>query len=371
MNIFKNKIVIILIVIIIPIGIIGYLTYAYVILPRMTENTAQTSNEKPNTPDTTRLAIKVSEKPIINATIDNTNTIRYYSSPEGQTFSIPASGGNATLLDETQLPGITSVQWAPSTPYVLTKIQDRIYSYNYSAKQSYAFPIDVTSAQFLSDNRVFYTFQDKSTGAVDLTVSNPDGTDRKKVITITSDAVFLKPVPFQNSISQTLIPSSYRGSALRIIDITSGEAKSIQDEKTGLNVSWAPNGELGIISYTTERGKGVMALSIINKAGFVVAPIPDIGTIAEKITWSPDGKTAYFTKPEVASTRILPDDYYTSSLGDFNESLYKIDIATATATQISSNIGNVDSKDLFLNDAGTELFFTNRKDNHLYKVPVN
>lgn len=371
MNIFKNKIVIILIVLIIPIGIIGFLTYTYVILPRTTADEEKTPTETSSTPDSTRLATKVSDKPIINATIDNTNTIRYYSNPEGQTFSIPASGGSPTILDETRLPGISSVQWAPTAPYVLTKIQDRIYSYNYSAKQSYAFPLDVTSAQFLSDNRVFYTFQDKSTGAVDLTVSNPDGTDRKKIITITSDAVFLKPIPFQNSISQTLIPSSYRASALRIIDIESGEANSIQDEKTGLNVSWAPSGELGIISYTTERGGGTMALSIINKAGFVVAAIPDFGTIAEKIAWSPDGTTAYFTKPEVSSSRILPDDYYTSSLGDFNESLYKIDIATATATQISSNIGNVDSKDLFLNAAGTELFFTNRKDNHLYKVPVN
>jgi hypothetical protein len=363
----KTKLLIIIFATIIPLGIIGFLIIQYTNKP--VEKTDASSQKESENKNSAISAIKLVDDSVINATIDDKNNIKYYSLDKGQTFRTPASGGDATLIDETVLNGLTSVEWAKSAPYVLTKIQNRVYSYNYIENKSYSFPIDVTSAQFLSDNRVFYTFQNKD-GIVDLSVSQADGSNWKKIITLTSNAVFLKNIPFKNSISQTLMPSSYRASALRIINIDTGEATSVLDEKNGLNVSWAPNGDIGIISYTTERGGGVLALSIVDKKGFEIAKVPDVGTIAEKIVWSQDSKTAYFTKPEVANTKILPDDYYTSNLGDFNESLYKIDIDTATASQLSSNIGDVDSRDLFLNAAGTELFFTNRKDNNLYKVPL-
>jgi hypothetical protein len=352
---------------ILSIVIIGLIIYIYISSRQPKEEvTEETSQE--NT-EVSRIATKVGDKQIVNATIDDTNAIKYYELNTGNVYQIPASGGESTILDDTTLTNLTSVEWAPSSPYVLTNINNRIYSYNFATQKSYSFPIDVTSAQFLSDNRVMYTFQDSS-GLVDLSVSNADGSNWKKIITLTSNAVFLKPMPFQNTISQTLIPSSYRASALRVINIETGEAKSVLEEKTGLNVSWAPNGEIGIISYTTERGGGNLALSIIDKSGFEISRLPEPGTIAEKIAWSKDGTVAYFTKPEVPNTKIMPDDYYGSNLGDFQESLYRIDIATKTITKLSSNIGNVDSRDLFLNSAGTELFFVNKRDNQLYKVNV-
>jgi hypothetical protein len=347
---------------------IGFIGYTY-INRESTKPDNNASDEKKEQVKTNILATKITDTPIVNATIDDSNSIKYYALATGQTFEIPAVGGESKIIDDTTLTGLSSVSWAPSAPYVLTKIQNRVYSYNFAQNKSYAFPIDVTSAQFLSNNKVFYTFQNAG-GTVDISVSDADGSNWKKVITLTSNAVFLKPIPFANKISQTLIPSSYRASALRIINLETGEATSVLDEKNGLNVSWAPNGEIGIISYSTERGGGVIALSIIDKAGFELSKIPDIGTLAEKVVWSSDSKTAYFTKPEVTNTKILPDDYYTSNLGEFNESLYKIDIETATVSQLSNNIGSVDSRDLFLNSAGTELFFINRRDNNLYKVPL-
>lgn len=367
MSMLRNRLLIIFIPIIIVIGI-GYFGYRYI----TRENTEPDSSSDTKTTETkpNKSATQLTKTPIVNATIDASNSIKFYSLEKGQTFELSASGGEPTILDDTVLTSLSSVSWAPTAPYVLTKVQNRVYSYNFATQTPYAFPIDVTSAQFLSDNRVFYTFQNPG-GTVDISVSRADGSNWKKVITLTSSAVFLKPIPFRNAISQTLIPSSYRASALRVIDIDTGEAVSVLDEKNGLNIAWAPNGEIGIISYTTERGGGVLSLSIVDKTGFEISKIPDVGTIAEKIVWSKDSKVAYFTKPEVPNTKILPDDYYTSNLGEFNESLYKINIETATATQLSSNIGSVDSRDLFLNDAGTELFFINRRDNTLYKVPLN
>lgn len=364
----KTKLLIIAFTVI-PLGIVGFLIFQYSSSPAEKSTAEESKTEETENKTTSLTASKLVEAPIVNANIDDKNNIKYYSLDKGQTFRVPASGGESTILDETVLTELTSVSWAPTSTYVLTKVQNRVYSYNYVENISYAFPIDVSSAQFLSDNKVFYTFQNRD-GTVDLSVSEADGSNWKKVITLSSNAVFLKTIPFKNSISQTLIPSSYRASSLRIINVDTGQATSVLDEKNGLNVSWAPNGELGIISYTTERGGGQLALSIVDKTGFEVSKIPDIGTIAEKIVWSSDNKTAYFTKPEISSSKILPDDYYTSSLGDFNESLYKIDIATSTTSQLSSNIGSVDSRDLFLNSAGTELFFINRRDNNLYKVPL-
>lgn len=365
----KTKILIISTTIGIPVLIGGFFIYQYISKPIEKQESNETKVDTSKESTSTLTAMKLTDKLVVNAFIDEKNLIKFYSLDKGQVFTTPASGGEPTMIDETILNGLTSVEWAPTSPYVLTKVQNRIYSYNYAEKKSYGFPIDATSASFLSDNRVFYTFQNPD-GSIDLSVSQADGSNWNKIITISSNAVFLKNIPFQNSISQTLVPSSYRASSLRVINVNTGEATSVLDEKNGLNISWAPNGEIGIISYTTERGGGVLSLAIVDKKGFEIAKIPDVGTIAEKITWSSDSKTAYFTKPEVSSSKILPDDYYTSSLGDFNESLYKIDINTATASQLSSNIGSVDSRDLFLNSAGTELFFINRKDNNLYKVPL-
>ncbi|MEX0598762.1 MAG: hypothetical protein WD512_19920, partial [Candidatus Paceibacterota bacterium] len=98
----KTKLSIILIIGILPLGIVGFLIFQY--SSRPSEASKAEDPKTKNTENTTALtASKLVNIPIVNATIDDKNSIRYYSLDKGQTFSIPASGGESNTLDETIL----------------------------------------------------------------------------------------------------------------------------------------------------------------------------------------------------------------------------------------------------------------------------
>lgn len=336
----------------------------------MTENTGEPENSTTDSvPAPVIEATLVLDEAIVNATVDPNNSIRYYRASDGNVFRTNTLGADPELLDDSDLTNLTSVEWSPSAPFVVTNVNNQFYTFNFAEQVASTFPAQVTDLQPMSDGRVFYVFRNEN-GTADLSIANADGSDWQTVITLSSDQVVLHPIPGTNTISQTLIPSAYRGSSLRIIDTTTGEATSVLEDKPGLNVSWSPTGDRGLATYTTERGGSTMTMSIVDAQGFELQSLAPEGTLAEKIVWTEDGSTAYFTKPKVGNTQILPDDYYSGSLTQFQESLYRVDIATGQVTMLSDSIGTVDSRDLMLNAAETEVLFINANDNKLYKVTL-
>ncbi len=333
--------------------------------PNEQNNTQVISN--PNQ-DTERSATVLLDETVLNATINAQGDIRYYQKPTGQVYLTDTQGKEPELLDETTLTNITSVEWAPDAPVVITNVNNRWYTFNYAEQRPETFSENILDLQFLGNSRVFYVFQDDTT--IDLSISDTDATNREKVISLSSPEVVLQGIPASTNISQTLPPSAFRPSPLRIIDTQTKEASSVLEEKFGLTVSWAPTGTNGIISYTLERGGSELELALIDNNGFELGSFPNTNTLADKVVWTSDSRIIYYTQPNIEEDKAMPDDYLNGDIGEFTESLYRLNTSSGERTLISSNIGTVDSKNLFLNPSEDRLFFINTRDDKIYFIDL-
>ena len=328
-----------------------------------------TNNDAPgDTEQIVREAQLLLDQTVVNATINDQGDIRFYQKPSGQVYLTDTQGAEPQLLDETTLTTINSVEWAPGAPVVITNVNDRWYTFNYAEQRPETFSENIIDLQFLGNSRVFYLFQGDD--SLDLSIADTDASNRERVISLSSPDVVLQAIPSSTNISQTLPASAFRASSLRIIDTTAKEAVSVLDEKFGLTVSWAPNGQNGIISYTLERGGADLELALIDDTGFELQAFPETNTIADKVVWSRDNQTIYYTQPNLTNNRAMPDDYLSGELGDFTESLYRLNTSSGERTLIASDIGSVDSRELFLSPEEDRLFFINKRDDKIYFVDL-
>ena len=310
------------------------------------------------------------EDEILDYTISPSNEITYYKKSNGHTYTTNNQGSTPKLISDFNLNNLYKVEWAPSKPFVLINLDSKFSVYNYIEKKSFPFPNDIFEVGFLSNNKIYYVIKN-DIDLYDIVVSNEDGSNKTPIMVMMTDKVLLDSVPLTTNISQILSPpSAFRESPLRIIDTIQKTASSNLEPKYGLNVSWSPTGENGIITYSSEKGGKTMYMSLIDNKGVEQISFKPIGTIAEKITWSRDGNIVYFTQPLVPNNKVMPDDYYDNKVGKFYEALYKIDLTSFKVEILSKNIGLVDSRDLKLSASGKEIFFINKNDNKLYKYSI-
>lgn len=310
------------------------------------------------------------EDEILDYTISPSNEITYYKKSNGNTYTTNNQGSKPKLISDFNLSNLYKVKWAPSKPLVLINLDSKFSIYNYIERKSFNLPNGIFEAGFLSDNKVYYVTKN-DIDLYDIVVANEDGSNKNPIMVMMTDKVLLDSVPLTTNISQILSPpSAFRESPLRIINTVQKTASSILEPKYGLNVSWSPTGEKGIITYSSEKGGKTMYMSLIDSKGVEQVSFKPIGTIAEKITWSRDGNLLYFTQPLISNNKVMPDDYYDNKVGKFYEALYKIDLTSFKVEILSKNIGLVDSRDLTLSSSGKELFFINKNDNKLYKYSM-
>ena len=364
----KLKKILIIISIVVTIILLLLLVYFFVLKP---ENSPKLDSKVNVTEDSEdKKASVLIEDEVLDYTISPSNEITYYKKSNGHTYTTNNQGSKPKLVSDFDLNKLSKVEWAPSKPFVLTNLDSKFSIYNYISKKSFELPSDISQVGFLSDNRVYYVAKN-SIDLYDIIVSNEDASEKDPIMVMMTDKVLLDAVPLSTNISQILSPpSAFRESPLRIISTVQKSASSILEAKYGLNVSWSPMGDRGIITYSSEKGGKEMYMSLIDNKGVELISFKPIGTIAEKITWSSDGKAVYFTQPLITNNKIMPDDYYDNKLSKFYEALYKIDLTTLEADVLSKNIGLVDSRDLMLSASGKELFFINKNDNKLYKYSI-
>lgn len=297
----------------------------------------------------------------------STGSIKFYRAQNGQIIQIDETGQNREVVDNFEITGLSQARWDESGILSLTQRNGIFTSFNHQTKTPYTFPQEVTNAVFYEGNSIIYTFNDGSN--VDLSIINADGSDRGRLISLRSDEIRLHAVPEKGRITYTLRPSAYRASTLNAVSLSNPEVEPILSDKFGLDVVWSPDGNYGVITYTTERGGGRMELALIDSEG-TIQETYNLSTVAEKIIWAQNSQAFYVLEPEISRDRVMPDDYYENKISRFTESLYLVRIDGTDPQLLSENIGSTDASELTLNRDETVLFFVNQVDNLVYRLPL-
>ena len=285
-------------------------------------------------------------------------------------------GGEEVLIEN--LPGkILDVAWAPNRERVIvlfeTEQENRWYLVEISDSSVKPLKSGITSPKWsnLSD-RIFYFYTDPASGKTELDSAKPNGADWKKLTDVSETAVFLSSVPSSALISFWNRPSAFEETSLYTIPATGGTAKLIFSEKFGADYLWSPDGAGILISNTLSKGGSETRLGLANQDGgeFRTLQTP---TIVSKVAWSKDGQTIYYALPlSIPENTVLPNDYFSRPV--YTEDLFwKMDIATGKTDRLidPSNMDrSFDATNFFLDHDGAFLYFTDRIDGKIYRLPV-
>lgn len=297
----------------------------------------------------------------------STGAMKFYLADSGQIVQIDSDGENREVVDSFEISGLQNAEWDDSGILSLTRRNGVFTSFNHQTKTPYTFPEQVSNAVFYEGNSIVYTFNDGSN--IDLSIINADGSDRGRLLSLRSDEIRMHTSPNKGFVSYTLRPSSYRASSLNAVALSNPEVEPLVTDKFGLDVVWSPDGNYGVITYTTERGGGRMELALIDESGSILETY-NISTVAEKIVWSSSSTAFYVLEPEIASDRVMPDDYYEGKINRFTESLYVVRVGSEDPQLLSDNIGSTDASELILNRDETVMFFVNQVDDLIYRLPL-
>jgi len=316
----------------------------------------------------------VSDGPVYGAAIVEENAIAFFRDGKLWKFSFGGGGEQAVIPD---IPGkMLEVRWAPDRHAALALFEEEgrqlwhlIDLDNRSAKPLKA-GIIAPAWSNLSE-KIFYFYRDDE-GTFSINSAKPDGSDWQELMTAPPlRNPFSQAVPESASLSFWSRPSAYEETVLYSVPVTgASEPKRVFGGKYGANFLWSPDGERILVSNTVERGGSDIRLGLANQQGgeFHTLQVP---TFISKTVWSDDGRTVYYALPlSLPKDIALPDDYFSRSLMT-SDSFWKLDTETGKSERIVSledSPADIDSIDLFLDEDEDYLFFTNRRDNRLYRI---
>jgi len=165
--------------------------------------------------------------------------------------------------------------------------------------------------------------------------------------------------PSSNLVTIINRPTFDQPGSLYFLDLTTNQEKRILNNINGLSAKTSPDGQKIIFSksllssfnlYFHDKNTGTSSLSELN-------------TLPDKCTWS-DKEILYCAIPKSIPTGRYPDDWYLGRIS-FADDLWKIDLKQKTTTQIAKLKGNYDLINLTANEQTGWLYAINKVDNTL------
>lgn len=317
--------------------------------------------------DAPRKAQKVFDQSIISAT--STGGTLYFYSQNGQLKSYNRETEEIEILHEEQK-NIQSVDWSFGGNMSGIETSQGFQTVNHETLQVTSFSEQVLDLKFLPNDRVVYLF-DLQDGSTDISTADANEDNFRQVINLQSPEGQINATSTPKWISQILPPQSSQSSEIFMINTQTGEALSNSQARFGLDITWSPYHDVGVVSFVSEKGGANLNLALVNTEGFIIQEFPEVNTLVDKVAFSRDKNVLYYIEPVFANTDklSLPEDYHNQSVDIKREQLYALDIETGERTLISSDLGdNIEAEEIFLDEEERTLYFRNRTDNHLYSV---
>ncbi|NTW46043.1 MAG: hypothetical protein HGB18_03275 [Candidatus Moranbacteria bacterium] len=320
--------------------------------------------------------VAVTDFAVIGATDLDESHLAYF---HGRNLKRSTLGGGAEEILIDNLPGTAAdASWSPDRSKVLvllgTESGDRWHLVTLSDRKVTPLRNGISSPKWSNlSERIYYSYTDPGTGKAELDSAKPDGTDWKKISSLTSPTSFLQTIPSSATLSFWSRPSAFEETSMSIVPATGGEPRRIFSGKFGADYLWSPDGSKVLISNTVTKGGADVRLGIANRDGgeFRTLLVP---TIVSKAVWSKDGKTVYYALPlSIPENSVLPNDYYNRPIHT-QDSFWKIDTSTGKSERIidpEAIGGTYDSIDPFMDQSQSYLFFTDRTSGKLFRIRLN
>lgn len=324
-----------------------------------------------------RIASPLNED-ILGATTSDDGMLYYYSLDDKSLKKATPEGKNKTTL-LSNLPGTPSrVLWSlrrDKVMLLLTQTSGQNLWYFTDLATKTLVPLKPEISRLAWNNlgdKTFYQYTDPVSGVRTLNISNPDGSDWKKLTSLNSAEYYISSIPQSAAVSFWNRPNALDKTAFETIGVTGDNRRMLFSEKFGADYLWSPNGTKVLVSTSNEKSGSSMTLNVMNSNGgeFQNLSIP---TLISKVAWSKDSQVIYYALPgSLPESAVLPNDYFSKPLFT-KDTFWKMEIATGKKTRLvdlKDVTQNLDSIDLFLSPSEDALLFTDRATKRLYRIDL-
>jgi hypothetical protein len=320
----------------------------------------------------------LTDEPVLAPTLnEDGSALKYYSQKDQGFYELSFDGKSRTLLLKKALPGLDNILWSPDKKQAVLKIKPTPASwhfvlFNFATQKETALSNTMDSIAWQNNNKILYQYFDSAKKEQTLNLSDPDGSNWKKIADLNFTPVFSASIPQSGSISFWNNPDAYTESVLKSASLISNESQSIFQGKFGADFLWNPGGNLLLTSHSNERAGKKIQLAIMNNVGGEYKNL-EIPTLTVKCAWSKDNKTLYYALPaSIPENSIMPNDYFSNKFKT-TDTFWKVNVLTGEKNrliELEKISAQVDAIDLFFNPDESLFFFTNRIDGKLYRISL-
>lgn len=320
----------------------------------------------------------ISQEAVISPTLNKTrDRIVYYTQEIGNVYEIYLDGGSKRTVSSKNLPDLKNVFWSPGKDQVISMFgkdgKNYFSFFDYNTKSGKELNPNIVAAAWSNlGDKVLYEYSDARTKRQTLNISNPDGTDWKKLSDSPYGGAEVAPIPQTSFISFWNAPSGFEETRLQAIGLAGGEAKTLFSGKFGADYLWSPNGGKALVSSGEAKGSSKIMLATINASGGEYQNL-NIPTFVSKCVWSADNKTVFYALPGfIPDGSVMPNDYLDKKVTT-KDTFWKVDVTTGKMERIielDDLKSGFDATDPFLSPEENILFFTNRLDGKLYRIDL-
>ena len=316
---------------------------------------------------------RITQNPILNPTLNpDGKDVNFYNSNDGKFYRINSKGETVPMSDKV-FHDVQKVDWAPNSNKAVLEYPDGSkIVYNFTTNKQVTLPKHWSDFAFSSDSNQLVM---KSLG-IDpdnrwLITADADGSRSRALEYIgTNDAtVYPSWSPNGQSVAMYTQGVDFDRQEMFFVGLNGENFKSTVIEGRGLEYKWAPSGQSLLYSVYNSASDFKPLLWVVNAQGDTIGSNRqslEINTYADKCAFA-DEKSLYCAVPETLEkgAGIFPD------LADkTKDNLYKIDMQTGASRLIATPDGSYNISSLMVSKDQSQLYFTDKKDNQLYKVDL-
>jgi hypothetical protein len=296
-------------------------------------------------------------------------SVRFVERESGNIFSYLARTGTLTRTSNKTLPGVQKATWLPSgqtafVTYLSGATLSTVDTYGLSADGSGGFFLPKGIVDIAVSSTSVLTLASGATGSV-ASLRKTDGTGSVTAFTSPLSALRIGFAGKQGYIAFTKPTQSLGGSVFFVSP--SGIFSRLAGPLPGLVALANHSGSMTLVS---SANSGVMSLALVDTATGARVALP-LRTIADKCVWTADDTTIYCGVPVSPSTAYgYPDDWYQGA-AHFSDRVWKIDVkGRFTQLVLTPSSETLDVEAPALDPGGSLLVFTNKNDGSLWSYQL-
>jgi Tol biopolymer transport system component len=304
----------------------------------------------------------------------------YFNPDQKEFFAINVDGTGELAITLANFENLYDVVWSRDRDKLILIFstdfgKTREYHYfNLAERKDTKLHSKLQDATFSFDGqKIAYIWRDAAKKTNNLSVSDPDGTNFRKIRTYGEEPAKLIWFSEENTAAFTP-PSAYTQGNLLVYNVVQGgDYYGLISQKWGLSPLFSRDGKKIIFNDNGAKNARFPVLWVSSTEKGSTPKKLQVATLVEKCTWANDNVTIFCGVPENYSNfYIQPDDYYEGRFIS-RDSFYKINTDTGEQVKLASVDQFDQDYDVFspsVSDDGKRLYFIRKHDEKFYALIV-